>query len=525
LNYNIKSEIYKIINYLRKSRQDIEREKRTGEDTLSTQRKIMTKILDDLKIPYDQADEIGSGDKIETRPVFQRVLIDVEDEKYNAIAVKEIPRLGRGSYTDIGKIYDLIIEKRIFIVTPYKIYDPKNPADLRQIRFELFFAREEFEMIKERLISARYNLSLEGKWVAGRVPYGYKLNEKTTRLEPDEEIADIIRYIFTLYVYGLEMEDGIKKDISFRAISTHLSRLGILTATGKKNWNPLTVKRIVSNEVYIGTIKFRMTKRMGNKYIDRPKEDHIIVKNAHEPIIDKETWDLAQKKLSRRVSNNTPLDFSPCELAGLIRCVKCGKRMVRQYSVQHYKKKNGETSIYKKEFLWCVTIGCTFVKYRDVENRVIEILKYLQDVDIEKSKEFYNKYYNKVREEENNIDVSKVISKKRDELKKRLDFICDKYEQGIYDDDMFVKRKKEIEKEMNNLDKIYISNKNENSRQESINKWKKDINSVLKLYKVLNKTERNKLLHSVIDEIVLEKTSKGKFDLNVYPKFDLFQNM
>ncbi|MGB9804939.1 recombinase family protein, partial [Desulfofundulus sp.] len=82
--------IYRIINYLRRSRQDIEREKRTGEDTLAIQKRIMAKVLDDLGIPYDQVEEIGSGDKIETRPVFQQVLADLEQGKYNAVAAKEI---------------------------------------------------------------------------------------------------------------------------------------------------------------------------------------------------------------------------------------------------------------------------------------------------------------------------------------------------------------------------------------------------------------------------------------------------
>ena len=153
-NYSYSSpqqNIYKIINYLRRSRQDIEKEKRTGEDTLSTQQKIMTKVLDDIGIPYDQVSEIGSGDKIETRPVFKQLLEDLKIGKYNGVAIRELSRLGRGNYSDMGIIYDLVVSKNIYIITPYKIYDPSNSSDVRQIRFELFMSREEFELVKDRL--------------------------------------------------------------------------------------------------------------------------------------------------------------------------------------------------------------------------------------------------------------------------------------------------------------------------------------------------------------------------------------
>ena len=333
--------IYKIINYLRRSRQDIEKEKRTGEDTLATQQKIMTKVLDDLDIPYDQVSEIGSGDKIETRPVFKQVLEDLKLDKYNCIAVRELSRLGRGNYSDMGVIYDLVISKNIYIITPYKIYNPSNSSDVRQIRFEMFMSREEFELIRQRMTSAKYNLATEGKWIVGNLPFAYKLNSQTSKLEPIEELADIVRLIFILYVNGI---DG--KEVSFRAIATYLTRIGIHTPKNGITWEPSTVKRILSNPVYNGTVMYYRRKRVikDNKsiVIDRPLDEHIIVEHAHEPIIDKETFDLAQKKFDNRgTAPHNKLDFSPCELAGLIICNTCHKTMIKQTTRTHYDKKDG----------------------------------------------------------------------------------------------------------------------------------------------------------------------------------------
>lgn len=286
--YNINS----IVNYLRKSRKDIERERRTGEDTLYQQQKTMTEFLDKTGIPYVQRFEVGSGDKISTRPVFQGVLEELKEFKYDAIAVKEISRLGRGSMSDMGVIYDLIIENRIFILTPDRTYDPRNDSDLRQIRFEMFFAREEFEQIRQRLTGARYSSAREGKWM-GVVPYGYTRNPKTLRLEPNED-AKNVRLIFNLLAHGI---DG--KEVRERAIATYLKRIGIKSAKGLDQWDTTQLKRLLTNQAYIGVSKFRETERLSNgKLRKRPAEEHIIVENAHEPIISKELFDEVQKSLT-----------------------------------------------------------------------------------------------------------------------------------------------------------------------------------------------------------------------------------
>ncbi|MBS4742081.1 recombinase family protein, partial [Bacillus velezensis] len=69
-SYNITN----ILGYLRRSRQDMEREKRTGEDTLTEQNELMNKILKSIEIAYELKMEIGSGESIEGRPVFKECL-------------------------------------------------------------------------------------------------------------------------------------------------------------------------------------------------------------------------------------------------------------------------------------------------------------------------------------------------------------------------------------------------------------------------------------------------------------------
>ena len=525
-NYSYSSpqqNIYKIINYLRRSRQDIEKEKRTGEDTLSTQQKIMTKVLDDIGIPYDQVSEIGSGDKIETRPVFKQLLEDLKIGKYNGVAIRELSRLGRGNYSDMGVIYDLVVTKNIYIITPYKIYDPSNSSDVRQIRFELFMSREEFELVKDRLLSAKHNLATEGKWVVGNLPFAYKLNSQTSKLEPIEELADIVRLIFILYVNGID-----SKEVSFRAIATYLTRIGIPTPKNGIVWEPSTVKRILSNPVYNGTVMYYRRKRVmkDNKsiVIDRPLEEHIIVKHAHEAIIDEETWELAQKKFNNRgTAPHNKLDFSPCELAGLIICSKCKKTMIKQTTRTHYDKKDGTRKTYFQEVLWCTKSGCSYILYRKVEARLLLLLKELKDMGIEEAKKLleddFNKFVN--NKKENSIDINDVMSKKELELKRKLKFAYEKWEDGLIDDDMYKERTNELKNELNKLKNI-IPNKDINNIdfEQKFLEWQDNIETVLKTYeKCDNKTEKNKMLKSVIINTVFERINKISFNVYIVPSF------
>ncbi|WP_376785330.1 recombinase family protein [Siminovitchia terrae] len=505
--------IKNIINYLRRSRQDEEREKKTGEDTLHEQKQLMDRVLNEYRIPYNQVSEIGSGDKISTRPVFMQVIRDLKNEKYEAIAVKEISRMGRGSYTDMGTIYDLIIEKRIYIITPSKIYDPTNPADLRHIRFELFLSREEFESTKERLNGGRYNAALEGKWVSGPPPFGFDYSPATGRLIINEEEAGIVRAIFDYYANGIILNNGKRKLVQFRALATYLKRIGIKTPTGKDNWSPPFLKEFLSHDRYIGTLRQNTRQTLSNgKKVPRPEEEHIVVEKAHPAIIDMEIWSKVQYRINNRdIPTHTKLDFEPNRLAGLCICKKCGKKFIRRASERTYIKKDGSVSYYENEFLFCGTVGCTYVKYKPVEEDILETLKILKDLNPSLLKSQVEKIVIKEKPIDSKEDIIKRIKSRREELDRRMKFIYEKHETGVYSDERFLERKAEIDKELEELAKINVEDQKENENEElDPSVIKRNLNSVLQAYEnTTSELNKNKLLHSVFSHIFIEIVKKG----------------
>ncbi|GBF73226.1 recombinase family protein [Paenibacillus sp. 598K] len=528
-----------ILNYLRKSRQDEELEKRTKEDTLKAQKDLMDRFLEPIGIPYEQRSEIGSGDKIESRPVFQGVIRDLREKKYQAIAVKEISRMGRGSYTDMGVIYDLIQENRIFIITPYKVYDPRNPSDLRQIRFELFMSREEFETTRERLFGGRVNNAMGGMWVSGKAPFGFTYNKKTRKLEVDEEEAAVVRILFDYYVNGVPTKNGKRRDVSFRALATYLKRNTLIkTPKGKTDWHPIAIRQLITNERYNGVLRFRTTQRINGKRIARPEEEHIIRRDAVPRIISEELWHSAQEKVNESAHKpRTKMEFSPCELAGLCVCIKCGRRMIRQYSVQKYKTKEGKVSTYHKEFLWCTQPGCTFVKYRAVEEDLIATLQYFSALDNERLQDQIGKVIasNKKSQELtlSKEALSEHVNQRRKELKAREKFIYEKYESGKYTDEVFDERMAELKGELKKLEEMETAVEGVQEGEEEINveAVRGNLESVLQQYESTNdKTEKNEILRSVFEHVVIEIIEKGRGRIPakhmIYPvlKFNLLKS-
>ncbi len=88
---------------------------------------------------------------------------------------------------------------------------------------------------------------------------------------------------------------------------------------------------------------------------------------------------------------------------------------------------------------------------------------------------------------------------RRDDLERRMKFIFDKYEAGIYTDEMFLQRKAEIDKEKEGLNDIQVEVPTEVTPAEiDPNFIKENINSIIETYRnTKHKSDRNKILRSI----------------------------
>ena len=131
----------------------------------------------------------------------------------------------------------------------------------------------------------------------------------------------------------------------------------------------------------------------------------------------------------------------------------------------------------------------------------------------------FNKFVN--NKKENSIDINDVMRKKELELKRKLKFAYEKWEDGLIDDDMYKERTNELKNELNKLKNI-IPNKDINNIdfEQKFLEWQDNIETVLKTYeKCDNKTEKNKMLKSVIINTVFERINKISFNVYIVPSF------
>ena len=117
---------------------------------------------------------------------------------------------------------------------------------------------------------------------------GYtKRPDGVLQIVPEE--AEIVSMIFDLYVQG----NGVRK------IKKYLESHGIKTVTGKSEWSTSTIDRMLSNEKYVGQVLMQKSYvpdfLTGKKEKNRGQLEMYLVENAHEPIIDRETFDRVQE--------------------------------------------------------------------------------------------------------------------------------------------------------------------------------------------------------------------------------------
>ncbi len=138
--------------YLRKSRADLEAEERGEGETLARHKKMLIELARKCGFSIGKIYcEIVSGESIESRPVVQKLLRDVEAGRWKGVLVVEVERLARGDTMDQGRVAKSFKFSNTKIITPIKIYNPNNEFDEEYFEFGLFMSRREYKTINRRL--------------------------------------------------------------------------------------------------------------------------------------------------------------------------------------------------------------------------------------------------------------------------------------------------------------------------------------------------------------------------------------
>ncbi|MDR1747864.1 MAG: recombinase family protein [Spirochaetaceae bacterium] len=292
------------------------------------------------------------------RPSWNKLMSLVENGEVAAIIVKDMSRLGR-EYLQVGQLTELIFPSfgvRFIAIQDNvdSLYGDNDFTPFKNL-FNDFFAKDTSKKIKA-VVKAKAE---RGERIATRAPYGYKKDENNPKkIIPDEQAADIVRYIFRLCAEGRgpsQIARQLKAEKVITPTNYYYRQTGVtlanLDTTRPYNWKDTSVADILCEISYLGhTVNMRYTtvSYKNKKQIKRPESEWLKFESTHEPLITQELWDIVQDIRAHKKRPAKQMD-TPNLFSGLVFCADCGNTLVlhRAHTMRETQN-NFMCSTYKK---------------------------------------------------------------------------------------------------------------------------------------------------------------------------------
>lgn len=304
-------------------------------NSLNNQRNILVEYANanNHEIVGESFDDNVSGMHF-NREGISKIYEQVENKAIDAIIVKDLSRLGRHR-TQTAMFIDYLREHDVRVLSVTENIDTSNEDDDLMIGFKGIF-NDMYARDISKKIRAGYKQKQKNGIVI-TVPLGYFKDKNTNEIVIVEEEAEIVRKIFDLYLSGYGLKAIAKKlnDEGIKSPQYYQNKMynkklpcNKPEITGRYLWVNTTVKRILQNEFYIGTVTCHKTYTSKINHIRKalPEDEQFKHENFAPAIISKDKWEQVQFLLSSKRSNNVRASSSnPCHrYTGLIECGDCG---------------------------------------------------------------------------------------------------------------------------------------------------------------------------------------------------------
>lgn len=223
-----------------------------------------------------------------TRPAVSKLIEAIRGGAVERVVVYKLDRLSRSQKDTLYLIEDIFLPHGVDFVSINENIDTGSPYGRAMIGILSAFAQLERENIFLRTRMGMVERVKQGYWPGGgKIPFGYDYDADKGILVPNGD-ADTVREIYDRYLAG-QSTGRIARELGLRY--EHL------------------VRQILERESNTGVIVYK-----GERYPGR-----------HEPLVDKEMFDRAQRRLHRpgrpRAAESGKL------LTGLLVCGHCGAKM------------------------------------------------------------------------------------------------------------------------------------------------------------------------------------------------------
>ncbi|MBQ9765575.1 MAG: recombinase family protein [Lachnospiraceae bacterium] len=309
--------------YCRLSKEDSGREEGANSESIVNQRKLLSDyaVKHDFDIYDYYIDEDRSGLDRE-RPDFLRLIEDARLGRFEVVLCKTQSRFTRDMEMVEKYIHGLFPLWGIRFISVVETYDTAIKGNKKARQISGLVNEWYCEDLSDNIKAVLHKKMRDGEFIGSFACYGYVKSADRHGLEIEEETAEVVRKIYRMYLDG----------DSSRVIAAKLTSAKIPTPTAWKQmkglkyknpaaakkeyiidkqiengatdnelqidkrftWSNNTIKKILSNETYIGTLvqgKEQKVSFKSKRIRTVPKEAWIRVENHHPAIIDYETFE------------------------------------------------------------------------------------------------------------------------------------------------------------------------------------------------------------------------------------------
>lgn len=437
-------------------------------------------------------DEGISGTDTKKRNGFNQMITDGKANKYDVLISKSFSRFGRNQIQCLQAINDLR-EKGIRAIFIEDGLDSEK--DVSTFGLFSWLYQQEAHKTSERIKLTWDTYNQSGKLHACRSPYGYDYDKATGDWIINQDEAVYVRKIFNMY---------LNEGYGCTKIANILNETGVKTKR-KGEWANNTIRKIITNPVYIGTLiqgKSRTIDVVIKKSKKIDEKDWYVHENRFEAIIDEETFYLTQEEIKRRGESKYERRSSSALFSTLIKCGECGSTFTikRQKHFRNY-----------SPYYTCIEYerkgvrGCGHSRITIYENELIDVIKdwliYLSENNYKPIKDEWDKADNSISKEDLQKELV-VIKKLLDEANNESLALLKLYTKGIINDNQYQMQNEQYQSQLETLtkEKENIENKIE------LNKVKRKLDSeiinIMDKIKSLDDSDwTNGLLRQIIEKI------------------------
>lgn len=308
--------------YRRISKGDPKRQKSVG-DQLDEVRKFAKR--EDVEVVDDAiyTDEGISGRTVGARPELNRLLDDVKSGRLKARGINVlicwgVDRLGRNLRESLN-VQHLLMEHGIRLMTVRENCKPDDDGEGKiHFAIEALIAESYSDTLGKLARRAHQDAALKGKFWAPTAPVGFRRVKGGIAIDPKE--AELVREVFRLFLEGR----------SRHSIARTLKERKTTKRGGSLDWSTDEITRILTSDAVIGVRVYKGVVWDGQRNVhnEKDKKRWVVVPNAHEAIIDLDTFVKAQRLIRERNKNlnfnAVRKHFSMLGGVDLLACGKCG---------------------------------------------------------------------------------------------------------------------------------------------------------------------------------------------------------